>query len=254
MLERFDTPENTIRTIHLTLTRHCNMNCVYCFSESDISRAQDELTTRDWVEIIDQVTEEYGPVSIIVKGGEPMLREDFFEILDHIKSRGHFVTLVTNGILIQDQETAAKLDRCVDQMEVSLDGISPATTDPIKGPGMFDRIMTGVDQIRKTHIKLGLSFVILEQNQAILWDSLESFIKQQGEEAIAVRIDNRVSFPVDLRDGKGDFFDFLRNTDKLACHGRLGRNPASAELEVDASGMLHPYCPVSPDRPQAQPM
>ncbi len=245
MSERIDSQDTNTRTIHLTLTRHCNMSCTYCFSQAECTNTEHELSTIEWMDIIDQVTDKYGQVSIIVKGGEPMVRKDFFDILSHIKSKGHFITLVTNGILIETKETAGLLERYVDQMEISLDGTSAATTDPIKGEGMFDRIMGGIDLIQKTRIKLGLSFVILEQNQQILWDELEGFVKTVDGAPMAVRVDDRVSFPVEARTGKGDFFDFLRNTDKMACHGRLGRDAASTHLEVDASGLLHPYCPPS---------
>ena len=251
MSERIDTEANPARTIHLTLTRHCNMNCSYCFSETEYTSAADELTTRDWIGIIDDVTDTYGPVTIVVKGGEPMLRKDFFDILKHIKSKGHVITLVTNGVMIKDEPTARRLEDYVDQMEISLDGISPETTDPVKGEGRFNEIMAGVEQVKKTRIKLGLSFVILEENKNILLNSLEQFLREPGNQGIAMRIDDRISFPVTLRDGRGDFFDFLRNTDKLACHGRLGRNPAAIELEVDASGMLHPFCLVNPCDQQA---
>jgi len=228
------------------------MDCTYCVSQAESSSTDDELSTREWMEIIDQVTQKYGQSSIIVKGGEPMLRKDFFDLLEYIKSKGHFITLVTNGILIKTEETARRLERCVDQMEISLDGISAGTTDPIKGEGMFNRIMVGIGLVQNTRIKLGLSFVILEENQAILWDDLERFIKyRQGGTHMAVRIDNRISFPVGERMKTGDFFDFLRNTDKLACHGRLGRDATSGHLEVDASGLLHPYCP--PSAPGCQP-
>ena len=251
MLERIDSPENETRTVHLTLTCNCNMRCTYCVSQTGPAEGHD-LTTSEWIGIIDEITESYGPVSIIVKGGEPMLREDFFQLLDHIKTRGHHITLITNAILIKDAHTARKLEQYVDQMEISLDGISEETTAPIKGQGMFDRIMNGIAQVRKTRIKLGLSFVILEQNQSILWTPLEAFLKEIGEEGIAVRIDNRLTFPVSLRCRQGDFFDFLRNTDKLACHGQRGRHPVKGELEVDASGMLHPFCPAAPGQSQAR--
>ena len=244
MLERIDSPDTDTRTIHLTLTCKCNMKCTYCVSKADLAEDH-ELTTREWTDIIDQLTESYGPVPFIVKGGEPMLRDDFFPLLSHIKSRGHHITLITNAVLIRDEKTARELAQYVDQMEVSLDGISEETTAPIKGEGMFQAIMNGVAQVRKTRIKLGLSFVILEQNQSILWSPLEAFLREIGEDTVAVRIDNRLTFPVSLRCRQGDFFDFLRNTDKLACHGQRGRHPARGELEVDAAGMLHPFCPAA---------
>ncbi len=246
MLERIETQKNLPRTIHLTLTRECNIACTYCKPDTD--QPCRELTTAEWKELIDQLTDQYGRVCMIVKGGEPLVRTDFFDIISHIKSKGHYVSLVTNGTLIADEAMARKLENYVDHMEVSLDGVSPATTDRLKGDGVFDRIMTGLNLVRQTRVKLGLSFVILEENQHILWETLEEFMKKHVGEETAIRIDNRMSFPVGMSQEPGDFFDFLRAADKLACHGRMGNKSSVTELEIDAGGCLHPY--ASPEQSQ----
>lgn len=250
MLEPIKTPETFASTIHLTLTRQCNMSCSYCTCDTGMPQNVENMSTKEWIEVVDQVTDAYGPAVIIVKGGEPMLRPDFFEILSHIKAKGHFIFLITNGLLIQTAATAMQLAQYVDQMEISLDGISPETTDPIKGQGMFDRIMTAVGLVRQAGIKLGLSFVVLEDNRSILWEGLESFLNAQGGNTPAVRIDDRINFPAGQQNGQGDFFDFLRQSEKLACHGRLGHNPASFELEIDARGYLHPGFPAQSSGPE----
>ncbi len=237
MLERIETQNTLMQTIYLTLTRKCNIACTYCKPDTD--QPCPELTTVEWKEMIDQLTDEHGPSCMIVKGGEPLMREDFFDIISHIKSKGHIVTLVTNGTLITDGTMAHKLENYVDHMEVSLDGVSPATTDSLKGEGVFNRIMTGLNLVRQTRVKLGLSFVILEENNHILWETLEVFMKEHVGEETAIRIDNRMSFPVDYTQEPGDFFDFLRAADKLACHGRMGNRSSTTALEIDAGGRLH---------------
>ncbi len=68
--------------------------------------------------------------------------------------------------------------------------------------------------------------------------------KHVGEET-AIRIDNRMSFPVDMRREPRDFFDFLRAAGKLACHGHM----ETTELEIDAGGCLHSY--VAPESSQS---
>ncbi|MCG8637637.1 MAG: radical SAM protein [Desulfobacterales bacterium] len=237
MLERIESQKKLTQTIHLTLTRECNIACTYCKPETD--EPCRELSTSEWKEMVDQLTDEYGPSCIIVKGGEPLIREDFFDIISHIKSKGHIISLVTNGTMITDETMARKLENYVDHMEVSLDGVSPETTDCLKGEGVFDRIMTGVDLVRQTRVQLGLSFVILEENQHILWDNLEVFMKERVGEETAIRIDNRMSFPVDYSRESGDYFDFLRAADKLACHGRIGDTSSATALEIDPGGHLH---------------
>lgn len=228
-------------TIHLTLTRQCNLNCLYCTSDPFYSHG--EMSTQDWFDAIDQITADYGRVSMVIKGGEPMTREDFFVILAHVKSKGHTISLVTNGTFIHDMTTARQLEKYVDNIEISLDGVSSETTDAIKGKGMFKRVMAGVKRVQQTRMKLGLSFVVLPENQAILGIALDEFMQTQAGEKTDIRIDNRISFPVPPKENSWDLFDFLREKDKLACHGRLGLGAASAGLEIDAFGFVHPYSP-----------
>lgn len=228
-------------TIHLTLTRQCNLDCLYCTSDPFYSHG--ELSTQEWFDSINQITADYGRVSMVIKGGEPMVRDDFFDILGHVKSQGHTISLVTNGTFIHDMNTAKQLEKYVDNIEISLDGVSPETTDAIKGKGMFKRIMDGVKRVRQTRMKLGLSFVVLPENQGILGIALDDFMQTHAGEDTDIRIDNRISFPVPPKENSWDLFDFLREKNKLACHGRLGVSSSSSGLEIDALGFIHPYSP-----------
>lgn len=240
-------------TMHLTLTRECNLSCSYCQPNTHMPCG--ELSTHEWKRQVDRLTEAHGRLSMIVKGGEPMVRDDYFDILSHIKTNGHEVSLITNGTLITDADTARRLESCVDHMEICLDGISPETTDPLKGEGVFDRILAGIHHVRQTRIQLGLSFVILEDNKTILWEPLEEFMKENVSENTPVRIDNRLNFPVNLDRDPEDYFDFLRAGDKLACHGRLGKSTSGEAYEMDAGGCMHPYSPTGPgQRDQVKPL
>ena len=243
MLDRVDyNPQ--LQAVHLVLTRACNLSCCYCQKH----QGGGELSTAEWKCLIDRLSETHDSLSIIVKGGEPMLREDLMEILSHIKSKGHTVFLITNGTLIRNQQTARCLENYVDHVEISLDGISPESTDSVKGEGAFERMMTDIGYLRHTRIKLGLSFVILEKNSTILWEPLEDFMKEHVGGDTPIRIDNRMSFPVNFDRGSEDFFDFLRTGDELTCHGRLGKTTPGGEVEIDADGCMHPCTPMQPDQ------
>lgn len=245
MLERIETQTTFPQTIHLTLTRECNIDCKYC--KSDTEQACPELTTVQWFDLIDGLTEKYGRVCMIVKGGEPLVREDFFDIVSYIKSKGHYVSLVTNGTLISDMNMAQRLESYVDHMEISLDGIAPETTDVRKDQDVFDRIMTGIDLVHHTGIELGVSFMILDEPRDLLWKPLEDFIKTYTDDGVAIRNDNTVNFPVDLGWEPNDFCDFLRSADKQARQGKAGSESSATELEIDPGGFLHPYSPVAPE-------
>ncbi|MCG8618433.1 MAG: radical SAM protein [Desulfobacterales bacterium] len=243
MLDRVDNHQNP-KVIHLMLTRACNLSCIYCHPDRN---ACGELSASEWKQLIDRLTETYGRLTLLVKGGEPMLRKDLMEILRHIKSKGHKIFLITNGTLILNEKTARRLETCVDHVEICLDGISPETTDPVKGEGVFERAMTGIKFLHQTRVKLGLSFVIQKENKSILWEPLEDFMKEHLSDTTPVRIDNRLNSPVNFDRGAEDLFDFLRAGDKLACHGRLGKTNSGEAFEIDADGCFHPYAAADQD-------
>ena len=76
------------------LTYRCNLKCPYCYIGKN--RDKDELLTKEWFDIIEQIPF-YSFVTLV--GGEPLLREDFCEILFKCarKTLGK-MNVVTNGI------------------------------------------------------------------------------------------------------------------------------------------------------------
>ncbi|MBR6477993.1 MAG: radical SAM protein, partial [Lachnospiraceae bacterium] len=74
---------------------HCNQNCVHCYAAGQEQSSEEELSTVDWFKIIDKCRE-IGIPQVTFTGGEPTMREDLFELIEHAK---WFITrLNTNGI------------------------------------------------------------------------------------------------------------------------------------------------------------
>ena len=79
MQNNCDTHE--LRYLFFEVSRRCNIACRYCGSECTRRERENELTTQQWLSIIDQVAEDFNPrrVMVAVTGGEPLYREDIFE-------------------------------------------------------------------------------------------------------------------------------------------------------------------------------
>ena len=78
------------------ITRKCNMNCSYCAVQK--YRTED-INTETWFKIIDRV-KDIGIMVVNIVGGEPLLREDIFEIIDYLNYKKICVILHSNFIKI----------------------------------------------------------------------------------------------------------------------------------------------------------
>ena len=83
----------------LELTYRCNLNCPYCYVGDE--RKKTELSTEEWKNVIDQLP--FYSIATLV-GGEPLVRNDFIDILAYASKRiMNKVHVVSNGILINDE-------------------------------------------------------------------------------------------------------------------------------------------------------
>lgn len=80
------------------LTYACNLSCIHCLSSSG-RRDRAELTTKEALDLIDTFAE-MKIFYINIGGGEPMVRKDFFTIIDHAIKRRVGVKFSTNGTYI----------------------------------------------------------------------------------------------------------------------------------------------------------
>ncbi len=81
--------------VMLAVTDRCNSRCRYC---NIPGRGHPDETTEQLLKLIDEIAAA-GAVRLGLWGGEPLLRDDIGELVDHAKSRGLYVTMDTNGLL-----------------------------------------------------------------------------------------------------------------------------------------------------------
>lgn len=81
------------------LLRRCNLTCKHCYATSADSVFRDELDTPAALQVIDDL-HDAGVRVLILSGGEPLLREDLFQLSTYARDKGFFLALSTNGTLI----------------------------------------------------------------------------------------------------------------------------------------------------------
>ncbi|MBU7011088.1 MAG: radical SAM protein [Theionarchaea archaeon] len=152
-----------LNLVYLEVTRQCNLRCRHCYAEAGEKRPH-ELTTKEFLSVIDQLSE-MGVFYAEVTGGEPLLREDIYEILSALKEKKIGVFLFTNGILL-DSKTIQKLKEIeVDQVVVSLDGASASSHNYLRGDHVFSRVVENIKELKKCGLKLRINTVIHQKNK-----------------------------------------------------------------------------------------
>lgn len=128
----------------LELTYRCNLNCPYCYIGED--RNKNELSTGEWQNVIGQIPF-YGIITLV--GGEPLLRNDFNEILEFsCKKALKKVHVVSNGILLdKDKINSFKKHRPV-LLSVSLDGYAETHDNNRGKAGIFDKILSNLENLK----------------------------------------------------------------------------------------------------------
>ena len=93
--------EFTPKWIALEITSRCNLRCVHCRSSSEEAVREPDLDTAETMAMIDDIAS-YAKPTLVLTGGEPLLREDLFELIEHGNASGLTMCLATNGTLLDD--------------------------------------------------------------------------------------------------------------------------------------------------------
>jgi radical SAM protein with 4Fe4S-binding SPASM domain len=124
-------------------TYKCNLNCKHCYSNAG-ALPRDELGTEEALSVVDQLAD-FGVVSLAFSGGEPLMRKDFFEVAKHAVDSGLYVSLATNGTLLNKQTTRRLKEIGIHYVEISIDGSDAKTHDEFRGVnGAFERAIAGL--------------------------------------------------------------------------------------------------------------
>jgi len=146
------------------MTSACNLHCIHCHASGG-KPAADELTTAEAKRMLDGLAAVDEFRMMAWTGGEPLAREDLWELLAYAQALGFPNTMATNATLI-DEAVARRLSRYgVVIAAVSLDGLDAASHDFVRGvPGAFDAALQGMRALRRAGILLHINITAMEYN------------------------------------------------------------------------------------------
>jgi radical SAM protein with 4Fe4S-binding SPASM domain len=133
------------------ITLACNMKCMHCGSSAGKSRLN-ELTTNEALDLCNQFNDLNVEI-VNLTGGEPILRKDWFDIGKKIKDLGMDLSLLSNGLAL-DEKTISLIRKLeVYTMGLSIDGGIPKTHDTMRGiNGSFEKCILSLELLKKENI------------------------------------------------------------------------------------------------------
>ena len=142
----YSAPE--LRHLFFELTSACNERCFHCGSNCSVP-GKYELTTDEFKEILDQVKEDFdiSKILLCITGGEPLIRRDFFEIMNYARDLGYRWGMTSNATLITKDVAHKLADAGMRTISVSIDGL-PETHDKLRGmPRAYELAMQGIQNL-----------------------------------------------------------------------------------------------------------
>ncbi len=180
----------------------CNLQCIGCYANA----FKDELlaqgkSEKSWIEtgehvlyfnlfnkIINDAKRNFGMRFFVITGGEPLLYQSQGKTIYDVyaQHKDCYFLMYTNGTLLAKKENAEKL--------AALGNVTPAfsvegfreETEERRGKGVYDKIIQGIDNIKKERVPFGISFTITRQNVDILLNPekrkkfIDFYFKEKG--------------------------------------------------------------------------
>ncbi|MBU0700405.1 radical SAM protein [bacterium] len=137
------------------MTKACNLRCKHCYRDAG-ERDANELNTIEGKHLLFELRES-GCNRIIFSGGEALLRDDIYELIEYANSIGIRCVLGSNGMLIDLGIAKKLLDSGIGRVGISLDSSNPEHHDEFRQcPGAFEQTMSGINAC----LQAGLDFQI----------------------------------------------------------------------------------------------
>lgn len=134
------------------VTQRCNHDCPHCYNawKNDAPYpAIQELNTADTLAMLDKVLDETDAGHVTLTGGEPLLRRDLPDIVDHLNRRHCVVNLITHGGLLTEATIGRLTPDKISIFELPLLSCEAAIHDRLSGkPGAYDAVTMAIADLK----------------------------------------------------------------------------------------------------------
>jgi AdoMet-dependent heme synthase len=151
------------------ITRACDLACLHCRAEAIKWRHPLELSTRESLQLVDQVSQCGNPLFVLT-GGDPMKRPDLLEIIPYAVQKGLRVAMTPSGTPLMTREAVSQLKKAgLSRLAVSLDGSTPEIHDRFRQvTGSYRWTMNCIDYAHEVNLPVQINTTVSRHNLADL--------------------------------------------------------------------------------------
>lgn len=141
---------------------HCNQQCVHCYAAGQAAADETELSTGEWKRIIDRCRA-IGIPQVTFTGGEPTLREDLIELIDH--ARWFITRLNTNGIRLTPEYCAKLHEASLDSVQITFYSSDEAAHNELVGAPRWRDTVAGIENALAAGLNLSVNTPLCTRNR-----------------------------------------------------------------------------------------
>ena len=162
-------------TANLAITHKCQCQCIHCSADPFIDPTKRDLTVDEIKTVVDGALH-LGASLVIYVGGEPMLREELYDLNQYVDKTKAISMIFTNGLLLTE-ENVQKLARAgLFSLNISIDSSESELHDEFRAvPGCYKKAFEGAERCRKAGILTGVS--TYATSESIMSGKLEKLLK-----------------------------------------------------------------------------
>ncbi len=114
------------------LTHRCPLQCPYCSNPVELEASSKELTTEEWLRVIDELAE-IGVLQIHFSGGEPTARKDLVDLVRRASEAGLYSNLITSAVMLTRDKLEALAEAGLNHVQISVQGAESRVADRVGG-------------------------------------------------------------------------------------------------------------------------
>lgn len=144
-------------TANLAITHKCQCQCIHCSADPFMDPTKKEVTVEEIKKVVNGALD-LGASLIIYVGGEPLLREDLYDLIKYVDKTKAVSMIFTNGLLLSEENVQKLAEAGLFSLNISIDSSEPELHNEFrKVPGCYQKAFEGAEHCRKAGILTGIS-------------------------------------------------------------------------------------------------
>ncbi len=165
----------------MELSHRCPLQCPYCTNPIQLERASGELTTEEWKRVMDEAVD-MGVLHVHFSGGEPTVRKDLEDIIEHAAKLGLYSNLITSGVLLDEKRVQRFAELGLDHVQISFQDSTAEVGDWVAGyDGAHEKKQQVARWVREADMPLTVNAVMHRHNLHHLEEMIQMAVDLDAE-------------------------------------------------------------------------